>query len=479
MDTFEYLYLKINKLSLLPGCILTMAILVIRPLAGASTDTLQTAAHADTLRMTSSKATLQTTDPMKNARVSSLQWALAYDAGIWFGNRYIRQQDWAVIGIQSLKNNIEHGWVMDEDEFDVNQFGHPYQGALVFSAARAQGLDFWQASPYPIISSYIWEMAMENEYPSINDMITTPLSGITFGEISHRISLLLYDGSGNRVQMLGASVLNPARIPQIWRMKSTQIKPKLKRIPAPFTAGIAMGAGHINESFNGTAAPDNGFMRFFMKYGDILKSDKNQKPFEHFEILLVLNFRNDEIVAEIYSSGLLYQIYQKTVNQQAVFVGLYKNYDYLNQDEYKFSSSEIGIGLFYRLQLDKLLINGEIEPSYIILGSSGDTHDADPDLRDYVYGNGRSLKGQFTANYGQWMKLYLRIANYQLKNFDSDDDLLFEETELIKFGLQLILQQPVSVGFEQSEIFHHSDNIDNLDTENSASVSRIYLIYNF
>jgi len=110
-----------------------------------------------------------------------LTQAISVDASIWAYNSYIAKEPWAKISIQSLKNNIEHGWVIDEDEFDVNQFGHPYQGSLVYTAARAQGLGFWESIPYPIFSSFIWEIGLETEYPSINDMITTPLSGITYG----------------------------------------------------------------------------------------------------------------------------------------------------------------------------------------------------------------------------------------------------------------------------------------------------------
>ena len=45
--------------------------------------------------------------------------SLGVDIGTWAYNNYIANEPWAKISIQSLKNNIEHGWVIDEDEFDV------------------------------------------------------------------------------------------------------------------------------------------------------------------------------------------------------------------------------------------------------------------------------------------------------------------------------------------------------------------------
>jgi hypothetical protein len=34
----------------------------------------------------------------------------------------------------------------------------------------------------------MWEYLMENEWPSINDFITTPIGGVCLGEITFRLS---------------------------------------------------------------------------------------------------------------------------------------------------------------------------------------------------------------------------------------------------------------------------------------------------
>jgi hypothetical protein len=40
------------------------------------------------------------------------------------------REDYGVSG-QSIKNHILHGpWVVDHDDFAINQIGHPYQGAM-------------------------------------------------------------------------------------------------------------------------------------------------------------------------------------------------------------------------------------------------------------------------------------------------------------------------------------------------------------
>ena len=136
-------------------------------------------------------AQVQTADSsITHPHRTALIHALAQPTFIWATNWYLLDQFWADISIKTLKNNIEAGWVWDEDGFDVNQVGHPTQGALVYTAARAQGLGYWQSLAYPTLASLIWEVGMENESPSVNDMITTPTSGVAFGEIMHRMSIL-------------------------------------------------------------------------------------------------------------------------------------------------------------------------------------------------------------------------------------------------------------------------------------------------
>ena len=73
-------------------------------------------------------------------------------------------------------------WVLDRDQFSVNQFMHPYGGTVYFGFARSAGLNFWESFLYAGAGSFLWEIAGEKTLPSINDQITTTFGG-TFLEI--------------------------------------------------------------------------------------------------------------------------------------------------------------------------------------------------------------------------------------------------------------------------------------------------------
>ena len=98
--------------------------------------------------------------------------------GVWAFDRYIRKADFAYINGRTIKDNLKHGFVWDNDAMGTNMFMHPYHGSLYFNSARSNGYNFWQSGLFAFGGSFMWEMFMENEYPSTNDIIATPIGGM-------------------------------------------------------------------------------------------------------------------------------------------------------------------------------------------------------------------------------------------------------------------------------------------------------------
>lgn len=46
-------------------------------------------------------------------------------------------------------------WVIDNDQFSVNQFLHPYGGSIYYGLARSAGLNFWESFLYSTARPYI------------------------------------------------------------------------------------------------------------------------------------------------------------------------------------------------------------------------------------------------------------------------------------------------------------------------------------
>ncbi|WP_191015289.1 DUF3943 domain-containing protein [Treponema zioleckii] len=104
-------------------------------------------------------------------------------------DRFVLGKEYAIVGPASFYANLTGDWWWDIDDFPTNQFGHPYQGSMYFTAGRANGLDFWHSFLVAGIGSLLWEEFGEIDAPSKNDILTTPFCGSIFGEVFHRLYL--------------------------------------------------------------------------------------------------------------------------------------------------------------------------------------------------------------------------------------------------------------------------------------------------
>ena len=142
---------------------------------------------------------------------------------VWSFDRYIVKEDWAYINGHTIKSNFKKGPVWDTDQFTTNLFSHPYHGSLYFNAARSNGMNFWQSAPFAAGGSLMWEFFMENEPPSINDMLATTFGGIELGEITYRLSDLFIDNRSSGAERVGrevlAGILSPVRASQPYHFR--------------------------------------------------------------------------------------------------------------------------------------------------------------------------------------------------------------------------------------------------------------------
>lgn len=93
----------------------------------------------------------------------------AINMSVWGFNRFVANEDFARINMNSIRNNLKTLPVWDTDKFSTNLVAHPYHGSLYFNAARSNGLSFWQSIPVTFGGSLMWEYFMETERPSLND----------------------------------------------------------------------------------------------------------------------------------------------------------------------------------------------------------------------------------------------------------------------------------------------------------------------
>jgi hypothetical protein len=175
------------------------------------------------------------------------------------------------------------------DTFVVNQFSHPYAGAIYFASARSNNFNFYWATLSSFFGSLTWEALGEVLSPSSSDLINTALGGIALGEVLHRLYLELDKGGiGGKI---GATVLSPTdRITAAIRGYGPESGPS-KIYDAGFAAGFSWSNAHFLEEKDLiiTWNKPSVFFDAGLVYGDPFVQ-YSKTPFDHFELRLMTAF---------------------------------------------------------------------------------------------------------------------------------------------------------------------------------------------
>jgi len=103
-------------------------------------------------------------------------------------NFFFNRTTWSLPTKDSIRRNFtERWWWEDNDDFWVNQLGHPLQGMFSFGAGRLNGFNFYQSVLFSSFGGFIWESLGESNFASMNDFITTATGSLAMGEMFYRL----------------------------------------------------------------------------------------------------------------------------------------------------------------------------------------------------------------------------------------------------------------------------------------------------
>ena len=258
--------------------------------------------------------------------------------GLWAFDRYALQGHYAYISWNTIKENFKHGFEWDDDHLNTNMFAHPYNGSLFYNAGRSNGFNFWQSELFAIGGSAMWELFMECEYPSTNDIIATPIGGAALGEVFYRASdLVLNDRAtgGERIgREVAAFILDPMRgitrivSGQAWKHRATSGRRfGLPPISIEASLGARMLTMIENHGFRmGPAAEIN------LEYGDRFE-ETTKTPYDYFSFNLELQtIATQPLISRIEIMGRL--LSKEVIDEQHINmnIGLYQHFDFFDSD---------------------------------------------------------------------------------------------------------------------------------------------------
>jgi len=336
--------------------------------------------------------------------------------GVWAFNRYIANEDFARIGFNSIKTNFKKGLIWDNDLIGSNMFLHPYHGALYYNSARSRGYNFWESGAFTFAGSFMWEFFMENEYPSTNDIIVTPIGGLAMGEVLYRASDWALDdrtrGTERLKNELIGFIISPARgITRLingdaWKVRRTS--GRQFGVP-PISVEASMGLRIIeleDEIFDrGTGAVFN----LNMEYGDKY-AHENAKPYDYFSIRAKIALQASQpALAQINVIGRIWGTDLIDSKNDFLGIGIYQHYDYYDSDTISNVTNEIpykmanpaafGVGLIHQSKrFSNWDFNSFVHLNAILLGGALSDHYVVSD-RNYNIGSGFGLKAGINISY--------------------------------------------------------------------------------
>ncbi|MGE5095659.1 MAG: DUF3943 domain-containing protein [Betaproteobacteria bacterium] len=261
--------------------------------------------------------------------------------------------------IHSIRRNLRSGWVVDNDPFVVNQFGHPYQGSMYHGFARASGLDYWHGLAYTFLGSAFWEIAGETTPPSRNDQINTGIGGSFLGEALFRMANLALEHEGLTPfwREIAAGVISP---PVAFNRAAFGERFRLvfpSRGPVYFTR-MQLGAsgsprGDVGSS-TATLHRGEALADFFMEYGLPGKKDyEYTRPFDYFAFQATASSANG--FENVLTRGLLLgRAYEAGQSYRGIW-GLYGHYDYIQPQTFRVSTTALSLGTTAQWTLTKVI----------------------------------------------------------------------------------------------------------------------------
>lgn len=254
----------------------------------------------------------------------------------------------------SMWQNLQGGWEWDPNDVRVNHFEHPYAGAAYFNSARANGLSFWGSAPMALAGSVMWEIFGETKPPSINDVLSTAVTGISLGEPLRRVSLMVLDEESKGLDRVWREVAvflaNPGLgLNRLGRGQSWSRRQNMPgRRPDALRGGVSTGVRQLAQP-SGAEPLTAALAGFNIDYGDPFAGGE-RGPFSSFTGSLELLTSSPDLLGSLGARGLLVAFGPESGPLRHVG-GLFMDFDYRRDGVVDFAQQSFGVGLLSRFPI--------------------------------------------------------------------------------------------------------------------------------
>ena len=316
---------------------------------------------------------------------------------VWAFFHYVQDAHYTYISWDTMRNNVQDSFEWDPNLFCVNFFHHPYHGSLSFNAARSNGLGYWGSTFSAFGGSLMWEMLLELNRPSINDLVLTTAGGSVFGEVTYRLaSRVRRKGARGFERILrgaAAAFLNPVgalnRLLDGRSAEGGTAPAGTPVVDVPISGEVLLGGALVGRSAGLRGAKAATLIDVTLDYGDPAGTGSDcERPFDTFTLHGLLRLEDGKPRLTVSAGGALAGWAFASDGRSSHFFGIYQDYDFINFETFRFGGSSFTGGLTSRFALTpKIRLTTAARLGWLALSGADDLHVKDGD-RDYNYGMG-------------------------------------------------------------------------------------------
>lgn len=362
--------------------------------------------------------------------VEVLYWGPAFwNTAIW-GPQAIVGVEFAQISPEVWVENLTNPWVWDNDEFSVNQIGHPYQGSLSYGTARGSGWGVTDSLFSTTISSISWELFMENETPSLNDLFVTTVGGLAAGEMLFRLSGLIDATQPEGEIFLPAEALSWILSPGgnmgalIYGTDPQQVQSTIIK--------TSVSAGGINGNvsvYEDDGVKENNQIMIDLMFGLDIKygipfEETPKHPYDLFFMRSSAGLAGTQFTASLFSEGLLmgHQIYFNNDNND--LIGIFMHYDFIYNRFLNLSANSIGFGWVHDEPFTEFYQDAALHGAFVLIGGTDCLQ-----LKAIDYNNGlpEEERRNYDLSYGFNVKLLYEMGVTDFGSFQISESLYILE----------------------------------------------------
>jgi hypothetical protein len=394
-------------------------------------------------------------------------------------DRYIFNYDFSRVGFNSWNHNIQTGWEWDKDRFAMNNFFHPYSGAMFFNSARANGYSFFESVPFAFFGSLEWEYFGENTLPSYNDFINTPVNGSFYGEVFYRLGSNILDDQTSGAQRffreMAVGIITPTRFfsrllqGKLWRSTPEEVYQK-----EPLNITLSGGYHRTDEGTDITKGTGSVNFNLHLDYGNPFEK-RSRKPFDYFKLRTDIDFGvGRKIIDNVTGYGILFGN-NVQLGKLEMLAGLFQQMNFFDNKTFELGTIAFGPGIISKLPLsERTSLYTNLHLDIMPFGAlSGLLVTDTSQFRDYNYGGGAEFKIESTFNIGGWAGITFIGYYWWFHTFVGVAGNSY--IALIKPRIAFNLFSNVSIGFEQLVYYSDRSPRDFPEVHNVRAEQKIFV----